>query len=162
MGNGAALKRQCSRPSSTLQPSRPGTSGPPTRPKSRPEWQRPQSATCSKRYLPRAMRSGVMGTLAGDTGAWAGLRKHRNDSPPIIDTTITVNTNIRILFTMAFQSSSCYECVTDVSSLCRASRTSAARSPMMTHGAIVLPVVTRGIMEPSAIRRFSMPWTLSS
>ena len=104
----------------------------------------------------------VMGTLAGDTGAWEGLRKHRNDSPPIIDTTITVNTNIRILFTMAFQSSSCHECVTDVSSLCLASRTSAARSPMMTHGAIVLPVVTRGMMEPSAIRRFSMPWTLSS
>jgi hypothetical protein len=38
---------------------------------------------------------------------------------------------------------------------------SEARSPMTTQGAIVLPVVTRGIMEPSAIRRLSIPWTLS-
>jgi hypothetical protein len=37
---------------------------------------------------------------------------------------------------------------------------SEARSPIMTQGAIVLPVVTRGMMEPSAIRRLSMPWTL--
>ena len=29
---------------------------------------------------------------------------------------------------------------------------SAARSPITTHGAMVLPVVTRGMMEPSAIR----------
>ena len=34
---------------------------------------------------------------------------------------------------------------------------SAARSPITTHGAIVLPVVTRGIIEPSAIRRLSTP-----
>jgi hypothetical protein len=34
---------------------------------------------------------------------------------------------------------------------------SAARSPMMTQGAIVLPVVTFGIIEPSAIRSPSMP-----
>jgi hypothetical protein len=37
---------------------------------------------------------------------------------------------------------------------------SAARSPMTTQGAIVLPVVTRGMMEPSAIRRLPIPWTL--
>jgi hypothetical protein len=30
---------------------------------------------------------------------------------------------------------------------------SGTRSPIMTQGAIVLPVVTRGMMEPSAIRR---------
>ena len=34
---------------------------------------------------------------------------------------------------------------------------SAARSPITTHGAMVLPVVTRGIMEPSAMRRLSIP-----
>jgi hypothetical protein len=34
---------------------------------------------------------------------------------------------------------------------------SAARSPMTTHAAIVLPVVTRGIMDASAIRRFLSP-----
>src|SRR6267142_913385 len=39
-------------------------------------------------------------------------------------------------------------------------RISAARSPITTHGAIVLPVVTRGMMEPSAMRRLSIPWTL--
>src|SRR5262249_30200679 len=33
---------------------------------------------------------------------------------------------------------------------------SAARSPIMTQGAMVLPVVTRGIIDPSAIRRRSM------
>ena len=37
---------------------------------------------------------------------------------------------------------------------------SAARSPMITQGAIVLPVVTRGMIDPSAIRRFSIPYTL--
>ncbi|CAD0359737.1 hypothetical protein NCPPB940_43990 [Xanthomonas hortorum pv. taraxaci] len=31
------------------------------------------------------------------------------------------------------------------------------RSPMITHGAMVLPVVTRGMMEASAIRNPSMP-----
>ena len=35
----------------------------------------------------------------------------------------------------------------------------AARSPMITQGAIVLPVVTRGIIDPSVIRRFSIPYT---
>jgi hypothetical protein len=34
---------------------------------------------------------------------------------------------------------------------------SAARSPMMTQGAIVLPVVTFGMIEPSAMRSPSMP-----
>jgi hypothetical protein len=34
---------------------------------------------------------------------------------------------------------------------------SATRSPMMTQGAMVLPVVTRGMIEPSAMRRFSIP-----
>jgi hypothetical protein len=43
---------------------------------------------------------------------------------------------------------------------CLAFRISPARSPIMMQGAIVLPVVTRGIMEPSAIRRLSIPWTL--
>ena len=41
--------------------------------------------------------------------------------------------------------------------LCSAFKISAARSPMITQGAIVLPVVTRGMMEPSAIRRFVIP-----
>lgn len=35
------------------------------------------------------------------------------------------------------------------------------RSPMITHGAMVLPVVTRGMMEASAIRNPSMPYTRS-
>jgi hypothetical protein len=43
---------------------------------------------------------------------------------------------------------------------CLTLRISPARSPIMMQGAIVLPVVTRGIMEPSAIRRLSIPWTL--
>ena len=43
---------------------------------------------------------------------------------------------------------------------CLTFRISPARSPIMMQGAIVLPVVTRGIMEPSAIRRLSIPWTL--
>jgi hypothetical protein len=38
-----------------------------------------------------------------------------------------------------------------------ARRISPARSPITTQGAIVLPVVTRGMMEPSAIRRLSIP-----
>ena len=37
---------------------------------------------------------------------------------------------------------------------------SAARSPITTQGAIVLPVVTRGMIDPSAIRRLSIPYTL--
>ena len=32
---------------------------------------------------------------------------------------------------------------------------------MTTQGAMVLPVVTRGRMEASAIRRPSMPWTFN-
>ena len=31
-----------------------------------------------------------------------GLRKYRNDSPPAINTRVAVNTDIKILFTMAF------------------------------------------------------------
>lgn len=42
-------------------------------------------------------------------------------------------------------------------SLCSALRISAARSPITTQGAMVLPVVMRGMMEPSAIRRLSIP-----
>jgi hypothetical protein len=34
---------------------------------------------------------------------------------------------------------------------------SAARSPMTTHGAIVLPLGTFGMIEASATRRRSMP-----
>jgi hypothetical protein len=45
----------------------------------------------------------------------------------------------------------------DVSNLWSFRNVSAARSPMMTQAAMVLPVVTRGMMEPSAIRRFSIP-----
>jgi hypothetical protein len=45
----------------------------------------------------------------------------------------------------------------DVSNLCSFRNTSAARSPMMMQGAMVLPVVTRGMIEPSAMRRFSIP-----
>ena len=36
------------------------------------------------------------------------------------------------------------------------------RSPIMTHGAIVLPVVITGMMEPSAMRSPSIPCTRSS
>src|ERR1700722_2583730 len=39
---------------------------------------------------------------------------------------------------------------------------SAARSPMTAHGAIVLPTVTRGMIEASATRRLSNPYTLSA
>src|SRR6478736_9088574 len=46
-------------------------------------------------------------------------------------------------------------------SLCAVRNISLARSPMITQGAMVLPVVTRGMMDPSAIRRFSIPYTLS-
>jgi FtsP/CotA-like multicopper oxidase with cupredoxin domain len=45
----------------------------------------------------------------------------------------------------------------DVSNLCSFRKASAARSPIMTQGAMVLPVVTRGMMDPSAIRSFSIP-----
>jgi len=38
---------------------------------------------------------------------------------------------------------------------------SASRSPMITQGAIVLPVVMCGMTEPSAMRRFWMPGTRS-
>src|ERR1700687_2235021 len=37
--------------------------------------------------------------------------------------------------------------------VCWALRISAARSPMMTQGAMVFPVVTRGTIDPSAMRR---------
>jgi len=40
----------------------------------------------------------------------------------------------------------------DVSNLCSLRKASTARSPMMMQGAMVLPVVTSGMMEPSAIR----------
>ena len=40
---------------------------------------------------------------------------------------------------------------------CSALINSDACSPIMTQGAIVLPVVTRGRIEPSAIRRLSTP-----
>ena len=40
---------------------------------------------------------------------------------------------------------------------CSSRMISAARSPTMTQGAIVLPVVTRGMIDPSAMRRFSTP-----
>jgi hypothetical protein len=45
----------------------------------------------------------------------------------------------------------------DVSNLCSFRKASAARSPMMMQGAMVLPVATRGMIEPSAMRRFSIP-----
>ena len=38
-----------------------------------------------------------------------------------------------------------------------ARKISAARSPMMTQGAMVLPVVARGMIDPSAIRSLSIP-----
>src|SRR5262245_23053408 len=40
---------------------------------------------------------------------------------------------------------------------CSSRMRAAARSPMITHGAMVLPVVTRGMIDASAIRRLSMP-----
>ena len=45
----------------------------------------------------------------------------------------------------------------DVSNLCSFRKASAPRSPMMMQDAMVLPVVTRGMIEPSAMRRFSIP-----
>jgi hypothetical protein len=45
----------------------------------------------------------------------------------------------------------------EVSNLWSLRNASAARSPMTTQGAMVLPVVTRGMIEPSAMRRFSIP-----
>ena len=44
-----------------------------------------------------------------------------------------------------------------VASLCSVRKVSAARSPMMMQGAMVFPVVTRGMIEPSATRSFSIP-----
>jgi len=41
----------------------------------------------------------------------------------------------------------------DVSNLCSFRKASAARSPMTMQGAMVLPVVTRGMIEPSAMRK---------
>src|SRR6478672_13186862 len=46
-------------------------------------------------------------------------------------------------------------------SLCAVRNISLARSPMITQGAMVLPVITRGMMDPSATRRFLIPETLS-
>jgi hypothetical protein len=45
----------------------------------------------------------------------------------------------------------------ELPNLCSFRKASAARSPMTMQGAMVLPVVTRGMIEPSAIRRFSIP-----
>jgi hypothetical protein len=45
----------------------------------------------------------------------------------------------------------------ELPNLCSFRKASAARSPMMMQGAMVLPVVTRGMIEPSAMRRFSIP-----
>ncbi len=44
---------------------------------------------------------------------------------------------------------------------CAARTRSAARSAMTTHGAIVLPTVIRGMIEASAMRSLSMPYTRS-
>src|SRR5215470_13884457 len=46
---------------------------------------------------------------------------------------------------------------TDVSIWCSPHMISAARSPTITQGAMVLPVVTRGMIDASAMRRLSMP-----
>src|SRR5262249_33654644 len=43
--------------------------------------------------------------------------------------------------------------------LCSVRKILAARSPITTHGAIVLPVVTRGMMAASAILRPAIPYT---
>ena len=45
----------------------------------------------------------------------------------------------------------------DISSCCAARIAAAALSPMLAQGAMVWPVVTRGMMDPSTIRRPSMP-----
>jgi hypothetical protein len=45
----------------------------------------------------------------------------------------------------------------EVSNLWSLRNASAERSPITTQGAMVLPVVTRGMIEPSAMRRFSIP-----
>jgi hypothetical protein len=45
----------------------------------------------------------------------------------------------------------------DASRGAQALRISAMRSPMITQGAWVLPVVTLGMIEPSAMRRFFTP-----
>ena len=44
---------------------------------------------------------------------------------------------------------------------CAARTRSAARSAMTTHGAIVLPTVIRGMIEASAMRSLSTPYTRS-
>jgi hypothetical protein len=44
-----------------------------------------------------------------------------------------------------------------IASLCSVRKVSAGRSPMMMQGAMVFPLVTRGMIEPSATRRFSIP-----
>src|SRR5262249_14880085 len=46
--------------------------------------------------------------------------------------------------------------------LCSIRSICAARSPMITQGAMVLPVVTRGMIDPSAMRRLSTPYTFRS
>src|SRR5262244_4160833 len=47
----------------------------------------------------------------------------------------------------------------DLYSLCSVRKILAARSPITTHGAIVLPVVTRVMMAASAILRPAIPYT---
>src|SRR5215813_2662492 len=47
----------------------------------------------------------------------------------------------------------------DLYSLCSVRKILAARSPITTHGAIVLPVVTRGMMAASAILRPAISYT---
>jgi hypothetical protein len=56
-----------------------------------------------------------------------------------------------------YEGGAIYSRGTPYPNLCSFRKASAARSPMMMQGAMVLPVVTRGMIEPSAMRRFSIP-----
>ena len=53
------------------------TTGRPKRDSSCSEWHPSQSITRSKRYFPRAIRSGVISTRIDDGAAMAGLRKYK-------------------------------------------------------------------------------------
>ena len=64
---------------------------------------------------------------------------------------------IKLLFAFNHTPLQSFPFATAVSSVYRLRRNSAMRSPMITHGAMVLPVATRGMIDPSAIRRFSIP-----
>ena len=79
---------------------------------------------------------------------------------PLLRFAEPTHTGCRFLEVAGFQFALCHEVFlfafrevktvkSDPQSLCSARRTSAARSPIVTQVAMVLPVVTRGIVDPS-------------